>query len=174
MHNESTDPVYSSGVKIVALIQGSSILSISVGSGKSAGLCNAFWLPFWRLTLYTTDGAVAMSSKLNSLFSLSLITSICKRPKNPHLNPKPKAAEVSASNEKELSLRLNFNKLSLSWLNSEESTGNKPQKTTGTDGLKPGRACSQGFLSSVIVSPTLQSDAVLMLAVIKPISPGPK
>ena len=31
-----------------------------------------------------------------------------------------------------------------------------------------------GFFSSVIVSPTLQSDTLLMPELIKPISPGPK
>ena len=74
MHNESTDPVYSSGVKIVALIHGSSILSINVGSGKSAGLCNAFWIPFWRLTLYTTDGAVVENTVVYATYAMDAFT----------------------------------------------------------------------------------------------------
>ena len=57
---------------------------------------------------------------------------------------------------------------------SSESTGNIPQKTTGWEGLKPGNTSSVGVLSSVIVSPTLQSETLLMPELIKPISPGPK
>ena len=49
-----------------------------------------------------------------------------------------------------------------------------PQKTTGCEGLKPGKGSLAGFFSSVIVSPTLQSETLLIPELIKPISPGPK
>ena len=40
--------------------------------------------------------------------------------------------------------------------------------------MKPGRASVAGRRSSVMVSPTLQSATVLIAAVMKPISPGPR
>ena len=49
---------------------------------------------------------------------------------------------------------------------------NKPQKTTGLLGLKPGNASLRGFSASHIVSPTLVSDKILIPVVIKPISPA--
>ncbi len=56
---------------------------------------------------------------------------------------------------------------------SAASTGNRPQKTTGWAGLKPGSMWAVGRLSSVIVSPTRVSATSLIEAVMKPISPGP-
>jgi hypothetical protein len=44
-----TDPRYSSGVRMVALIQGSSIASIFTGSGMSAGLCSSTISPLVSL-----------------------------------------------------------------------------------------------------------------------------
>ena len=122
---------------------------------------------------YTTDGAVEISSKLNSLVNLSLMISICNKPKNPHLKPKPNAAEVSASKLNDESFKDNFSNASLRSLKSALSVGKRPQKTTGIEGLKPSNIEFVGFLSSVIVSPTLQSAIVLTEAVKKPISPGP-
>ena len=76
----------------------------------------------------------------NSLSSLSVMISKCNKPKNPHLNPRPKALEDSASYEKLASFNFNLPKPSLSFWYSELSTGNKPQKTTGLLGLKPVKA----------------------------------
>ena len=59
--------------------------------------------PFVKYILYITLGAVVTRSKLYSLSSLSCIISKCKSPKNPHLKPKPKATDVSASNCKDAS-----------------------------------------------------------------------
>jgi hypothetical protein len=56
---------------------------------------------------------------------------------------------------------------------SAASVGNIPQNTTGCEGRKPGRGVAAGRRSSVIVSPTRVSPMSLMLAVMKPISPGP-
>ena len=63
-------------------------------------------------------------------------------------------------------------RLSRSCSNSAASVGKRPQKTTGTLGLKPGRA-GAGRRSSVMVSPIWQSATSLMPAVMKPTSPGP-
>ena len=46
---------------------------------------------------FITDGAVVINPKSNSLSNLSSIISKCNNPKNPHLKPKPSAAEVSGS-----------------------------------------------------------------------------
>ena len=45
----------------------------------------------------STDGGVTIKDKSNSLSSLSTTISRCSKPKNPHLNPNPKAEEVSGS-----------------------------------------------------------------------------
>ena len=99
--------------------------------------------------------------------------SICNKPRKPHLKPKPNAAEVSASKLKDESFNDSFSNASLRSLKSALSVGKRPQKTTGIEGLKPSNIEFVGFLSSVIVSPTLQSATVLTEAVKKPISPGP-
>ena len=65
-------------------------------------------------------------------------------------------------------MSLNLDKDSLNLLNSPASTGYKPQKTTGTLSLKPGKASKAGDLMSVIVSPTHASETFLMAAVKKP------
>jgi len=62
-------------------------------------------------------------------------------------------------------------RLSRSCSKSAASVGNRPQKTTGTLGLKPGSA-GAGRRSSTSVSPIWQSATSLMPAVMKPISPG--
>ena len=80
----------------------------------------------------------------NSLSSLSVIISRCSKPKNPHLNPKPRALDDSGSKEKLESFNFSFANPSLSFWYSELSTGNKPQNTTGLLGLKPGRGLSIG------------------------------
>ena len=49
--------------------------------------------------------------------------------------------------------------------NSAESTGKKPQNTTGWAGWKPGSGSGVGFFSSVIVSPTRVSATCLIAAV---------
>ena len=106
--------------------------------------------------------------------NLSRITSRCNKPKKPHLNPKPKAADVSISVLNEASFKDNFDIASRKSSNCALSTGNKPQKTTGCAGANPGKAFSQPFFSCVIVSPTLVSETCLIDAVKKPISPADK
>ena len=74
-------------------------------------------------------------------------------------------------NEESFSRSLESNSRSCS--NSAASAGNRPQNTTGTEGLKPASMSAAGLRSSVMVSPTLQSAMVLMPAMMKPTSPGP-
>ena len=50
---------------------------------------------------------------LNSRRNLSTTISICKSPKNPHLNPNPNASEVSGAYESEASFNCNFSNASL-------------------------------------------------------------
>ena len=47
--------------------------------------------------LNSTEGGVTINDRSNSLSSLSITISKCNKPKNPHLNPKPKADDVSGS-----------------------------------------------------------------------------
>ena len=51
----------------------------------------------------------------NSLSSLSVTISKCSNPKNPHLNPKPKADDDSGSNEKLASFNCNLAKPSFNF-----------------------------------------------------------
>jgi len=46
-------------------------------------------------TWYSTDGADAMRSRLNSRSSRSWTISMWSRPRKPHRNPKPSATELS-------------------------------------------------------------------------------
>ena len=66
-------------------------------SGNSAGLSITIISPCSGVTLYLTDGAVEIKSMLNSRRNLSTTISMCKSPKNPHLNPNPNASEVSGT-----------------------------------------------------------------------------
>ena len=50
-----------------------------------------------RTILNSTDGGVTIKERLNYLSNLSITISKCKSPKNPHLNPNPKAEDVSGS-----------------------------------------------------------------------------
>ena len=93
---------------IVALIHGSSIYFIKVGSGKLEGFCRSIISPLFRLTLYTTPGVVVSKLTSNSLSNLSVIISRWSKPKNPHLKPSPRADDDSASKEKLASFNCNL------------------------------------------------------------------
>ena len=88
-HNLIIDPRYSSGVMTVALIHGSSISFIKVGSGRLDGFWSSITSPLLRWTLYTTPGVVVNKFISNSLSNLSVTISKWSNPKNPHLKPKP-------------------------------------------------------------------------------------
>ena len=155
----------------MALIHGSSMNFIKVGSGKLDGFCKSFISPLFIWILYTTPGVVVNRFISNSLSSLSVTISKCNKPKKPHLKPKPKAEEDSVSKEKLESFNFNFANPSFNFWYSELSTGNNPQKTTGLLGLKPGNDSDNGLDASQIVSPTFVSDKTYIPVVIKPISP---
>src|SRR5437763_120844 len=90
--NSITLPIYCWGTNIFKETQGSLKFFNPSPWGKSEGLCTSS-LP----SIYSTDGVVAKSSAPNSPDNLSCTTSACKSPKNPHLNPAPKAVECSKS-----------------------------------------------------------------------------
>ena len=96
-HRSIRVPVYSVGVRMVAVRNGSSIDSSFWGSGISDGLCTSTIDPSVKWARYSTLGAVAMSARSNSRSRRSRTISICRSPRNPHRNPKPSAAEVSGS-----------------------------------------------------------------------------
>ena len=137
-----------------AVTIGSSIYEISVCGGKSAGLYTSSISPVVLWTLYITDGAVVINPKSNSLSSLSSIISKCNNPKNPHLNPKPNAADVSGSYSNAASFNFNFSNAIFKFSYSLPSTGYNPQYTIGVTFLYPGNGLSAGLFFNVIVSPT--------------------
>ena len=99
-----------------------------------------------------------------------MIISRWSSPKKPHLKPKPRADDDSASNEKLASFNWSLANPSFNFWYSELSTGNNPQNTTGLLGLKPGKASLIGFNESQIVSPTLVSERFFIPVIINPIS----
>ena len=79
------------------------------------------------ITLYITDGAVVIISRLNSLSTRSWIISICNNPKNPHLKPNPKATDVSGSKLRAASFICNFSNASFNSSYLAPSTGYIPE-----------------------------------------------
>ena len=50
-----------------------------------------------RTILNSTDGGVTIRERLNSRYNLSITISKWSKPRKPHLNPNPKADDVSGS-----------------------------------------------------------------------------
>ena len=171
-HKVMIGPTNSLVTIISASTTGSSICSISDGSGRLDGLVTSTISPLVLYTWYTTPGAVVTRSKLYSRSSLSWITSRCSSPRKPHLKPKPRAMDVSASNCKDASFNCSFSKASLRSWYLAPSAGYSPQYTIGWTFLYPGSASSQGFSASVTVSPTLVPSTFFKLAVIYPTIPA--
>ena len=165
-------PTYSFGVYIFAVTNGSSIYEISCGFGNSVGLYISKTSPVVLCTLYITDGAVVINPKSNSLSSLSSIISKCNKPKNPHLNPNPNAAEFSGSYTNAASFNCNFSNATFKFSYSLPSTGYIPQYTIGVTFLYPSNGSSAGLSFNVTVSPTCISDKFFTLAAIYPTSPA--
>ena len=116
---------------IESFTYGSEIDSMVVGSGSSDGLSTSMTSPRRSPTRYSTVGAVVMSSSSNSRSSRSWTISRCSRPRKPHRNPKPRAAEFSGSNERAPSLSCSFSSASFRSPNWSESVGNSPANTIG-------------------------------------------
>ena len=91
-------PMYVLGVTILTRTQGSAICSISDGPGSSAGLSTRTSpRPLVSVTRYSTDGAEAISSSVNSRSSRSCTISMWRSPRKPQRNPNPSATELSGS-----------------------------------------------------------------------------
>ena len=85
-------PVYSDGLMIVTLSNGSSMWSIVLRLGHGRGVVDdQACPPLVRWATYSTDGAVAMSERSNSRSRRSRTISMCNRPRKPQRNPKPRA-----------------------------------------------------------------------------------
>ena len=70
---------------------------MSVYFSISLGLRIIISVSLFLTILNSTEGGVTINDRSNSLSSLSITISKCNKPKNPHLNPKPKADDVSGS-----------------------------------------------------------------------------
>ena len=89
--------MYSDGENIDAFTNGSLVFLIDSVFGILYGASTSWIVPSFNTTSYTTDGDVAIKSILNSLLILSSTISMCNKPKNPVLNPNPRAFDVSGS-----------------------------------------------------------------------------
>ncbi len=116
-------PTCSDGVSIIAVMMGSSILSMRPASGSFEGLSISCTTPSVVVTRYRTPGAVVTRSMLNSRSSRSCTISMCSRPRNPHRKPKPSAADVSGSKKNDASFSRSFSSASRSSGYSLPSTG---------------------------------------------------
>ncbi len=165
-------PTYSAGVRIIAVMTGSSMVAMLPASGSLDGLSISRTSPSVVVTRYSTPGAVVTRSMLNSRSSRSCTISMCSSPRNPHRKPKPSAADVSGSKKNDASFSRSFSSASRSsgyWC---PSTGYSPANTIGLSSLNPGNGVSAGRLASVMVSPIFASPTFLMLATRKPTSPA--
>ena len=104
---------------------------ISVYSSRIDGFLITLSSSLFLISLNSTDGGVTIRDRSNSLSNRSITISKCKRPKNPHLNPNPKAEEVSGSKTKLASFNTYLSNDSLSFVKSSESEGNILEKTVG-------------------------------------------
>ena len=78
-----------------SVTHGSSIVSMSPAGGMRAGLSTTSGAPPRRsVTRYSTDGAEAISSRLNSRSRRSWTISMWRRPRKPQRKPKPRAIET--------------------------------------------------------------------------------
>ncbi len=82
---------------MVVVMIGSRISSILAGSGIFAGFSMLSTVPSRIVTSYTTVGAVVIRSMSYSRSSRSCTMSMCRRPRNPHRKPNPRAWETSGS-----------------------------------------------------------------------------
>ena len=93
---------YSFGVRMVAVMTGSSIFAMRTGVGqlrRVVDLVHARRRSSSRRS--DTPGAVVIRSRSNSRSSRSWTISMCSRPRKPQRNPKPSAVDVSGSKKNE-------------------------------------------------------------------------
>ena len=70
---------------------------ISVNSSNLEGFLTITSSLLFLTILNSTEGGVTIRDRPNSLSSLSITISKWSKPRNPHLNPNPKADDVSGS-----------------------------------------------------------------------------
>ena len=99
------------------------------------------------------------------------MTSMCKSPRYPQRNPKPRATELSGSYVKEASFKLSFSSAERSSPYSSASIGKSPPKTTDLVSLNPSRGSFAGVKAKVTVSPIFTSFKFLIAAEKYPTSP---
>ena len=116
-------PTNSDGVRIIAVMTGSSSLVMRPRSGSFDGLSISCTTPSVVVTRYSTLGAVVTRFMSNSRSSRSCTISMCSRPRKPQRKPKPSAVEVSGSKNSELSFSRSFSSASRSCWYSWPSTG---------------------------------------------------
>ena len=97
---------------MVAVIIGSIIVSMVAMSGSLDGFSTSIFSPLFKITSYTTVGAVVIKSMSNSRSKRSCTISKCSKPKKPQRKPKPNAWETSGSNFSEASFSCSFSSAS--------------------------------------------------------------
>mmetsp|Transcript_1398 Transcript_1398/g.4027 ORF Transcript_1398/g.4027 Transcript_1398/m.4027 type:complete len:244 (-) Transcript_1398:826-1557(-) len=167
-----TLPVNSLGHTMVARTMGSMtrVLLPQSTSSQSPGERISFSLISPSITLRGTKGFVAITLCANSSSSLCRKTSMWSRPKNPHLNPGPRAWLDSLWTTTLESFKVSFSMAFLRDSYSSVELGKMPPKHMDLMGLKPASA-STGWSALCRVSPILMS-AVFFIPVTRyPICP---
>jgi hypothetical protein len=123
---------------MVALIHGSSICSMRLGSGNRPD-CAAYLARIIGAAgaqLDAIDHRGRGGDEIKIIFAAeALLDDFQMQQAKPQRKPKPSAAEVSISKLKLASLRRSLAMLSRSFSKSAASTGNSPQNTTGCTSL---------------------------------------
>ena len=97
----------------------------------SSGLLTMIFSSLVVYAMKLTLGTVVITVWSNSRSKRSCTISICKRPKKPHRNPKPRAADDSGSKTRAASFNCNLSSASRSIGYSAPSNGNNPENTIG-------------------------------------------
>ena len=130
----------------------------------------SIFVPSVFITLYSTVGAVIIKLTSYSSSNLSCIISICRRPKNPHLNPVPRRLDLCSENVSAASFILNLLNPIFKDSYWSISVGKKVAYTFGFGTLYPGSG--NVFMLSDIVSPTVNIVISLNPVAIYPTSPA--
>jgi hypothetical protein len=107
-HSSRIPPTCACGVRIVAVITGSSIFSMRVDVGSFDGVSISCVTPSLVVTRYSTPGARRDEILVELALEALLHDSMCSIPRNPQRKPKPSAADVSGSKKNEASFSRSF------------------------------------------------------------------
>ena len=136
----STEPRYSSGVRIVASIHGSSISRICITSGMSTGLWISISLAVAQLHLVDDRRRGRDQVEIELALQPLLDDLQMQQPEEAAAEAEAeRGADVSISNEKLASLSRSLPIAARRSSNCAASTGNRPQNTTGIAGLEAGQ-----------------------------------